>query len=158
MKTTLLLLALLAMHLVGLSQSIKYEYDLAGNRNSRTIWLKSAIIPKDTTQSVSQGVAVPEVIAAELKEQNVEFNETLGEQEIKIYPNPTRGELKVTISSLEQGAVARLLVFNAAGALVVQKEDLSTSNEINLSTQRAGMYIMRIVLGAKTSEWKIVKE
>lgn len=149
MKTTLLLIVLLVIQVVGLSQNIKYEYDFAGNRVKRTIYLKSATIPKDTAQLA---------IAAGLNEEKIEFTETLGEQEIKIYPNPTRGELKVTISRLVQGETARLLVYNASGALILQKENLSTSNDINLSSQKPGMYIMRIILGPNTSEWKIVKE
>lgn len=149
MKQILLILVLLVFQLSGFSQKkIGYDYDLAGNRKS-TIILKSATIPKDTTKVA---------FAVNPNEEKIEFNETLGEQEIKIYPNPTRGELKLTISNLVEGVVARLFVYNSAGALVFQKENLSTSNEINLSEQISGMYIMRIVLGDKTSEWKIIKQ
>ena len=65
--------------LVG-QNTIKYSYDAAGNRTERTIILatKSAIVQSDTI-----------------------FTDQLAERDIKIYPNPTDGFLKVEIGNTE---------------------------------------------------------
>lgn len=136
MKTTLLLIVLLTLQLVSLSQNIKYEYDDAGNRELRhVVVLQSATI--DTTKFEK---------------------DVLGEQVIKVYPNPTKGWLSVNINRLEPGEKAQIMVYSMTGAMLIRKDDVSTVNRLDLTAQRPGMYIMRLILGAKTSEWKIIKE
>lgn len=137
MKTTILLFVLLVSQLIGLSQTIEYQYDNAGNRKLRQV----VVVPKSAkidTTAFQQDV--------------------LGEQIIKVYPNPTHGWLSVNINRLEPGEKAELMIYSISGAILIRKDDVSTSNRIDLNNQTAGMYIMRITLGSKVSEWKIVKE
>ena len=138
MKTTLLLITLLTFQLVGLSQNIEYKYDDAGNRILRkVVVLQQKTAKIDTTQFQQ---------------------DLLGKQIVKVYPNPTSGWLSVNINHLEPGEKSQLFVYSMSGAMLIRKEDISTANRIDLNAQSPGMYIMRIILGAKTSEWKIIKK
>jgi hypothetical protein len=131
---------------------ISYGYDLSGNRYLRKIvQLKSAII--DTSQS-------PQVENSQSssKETNEKFGEELGKFKIEIYPNPTRGELRVEITGFDPSVESSLRVYNLSGAQVAIQKPLSTTNVIDFSHWPSGTYIVKIELGSKVSEWKIMKE
>ncbi|WP_423128610.1 T9SS type A sorting domain-containing protein [Gaoshiqia sp. Z1-71] len=122
------------------AQDISYHYDNAGNRTERVIELRSAYVSKSAIQ-----------------EQQV-FEETLAQQEIKIYPNPTEGMLSVSISNpgnLPEGTIT-LTDMNGRKILTRRIENGLTS--VDLSSHPAGYYLMKITLGAETSTWKIIKK
>jgi YD repeat-containing protein len=133
----------------GISQTINFAYDAAGNRVSRTINLgntKSSAIGNESEQ-----------FAFEQSEDF--FTEVLAEKEIKIYPNPTRGQLRVDILGYEQlNNNSSIQVFSSGGSLVYRTNSLSQSNNINLSSKPAGLYLMQIVIGEEKSTWKIIKQ
>lgn len=79
-------------------------------------------------------------IPAEVKE--------LPQEAIKIYPNPTNGT--VTIDGLE---VAEVKVYNALGQLVKETKE----NVIDLSTQEAGTYILKVITPSGVVTKQIIK-
>ena len=121
--------------------SFTFGYDASGNRTSRTIALKSAFIPQNDT------------IAAKQKS----LDDLIGNREVKIYPNPTKGLLRVEMPVIE-GLSATIKVFSMQGILIKQLEINSISTEIDLSRQSPGIYIMRISIGELSSEWRIIKD
>ncbi len=139
---TILLIGVgLTMSLVSYSQTYEYSYDNSGNRIKRqVVQLKNATIApsNDFDQKI--------------------LDEKLGERTIKVYPNPTKGQLKVEISDLEQSSKIQIHVLNLSGLLVENQNVTSTLTVINLHNQPAGAYIMRIISGQSISEWKIIKE
>ena len=131
-------------------QPVNYGYDAAGRRNSRnnTITLKSAnyITVRDS------------VVHVKSMSPEGSFQETLGEQKIVIYPNPTKGQLKVEISEFDPSQKPVIYIYNPLGTLIIKKLPATGSEIIDLSSYNNGIYIMRIQLADKTSDWKIVKE
>jgi hypothetical protein len=126
----------------GKSQStFKFSYDSSGNRISRTIPLKSAHI-----DSLDQLVSEPKT-----------FDDLVGDRPIKIYPNPTKGMLKVEIPIADE-VTARLNIYSSQSSLIKDLPVIGTFTEIDLSDQPAGMYILRIHIGDLFSEWKIIKD
>jgi len=138
-----LLISALAASLTGFSQTKVYafDYDASGNRIERQfITLKSAgIAPGDSF------------------EQEV-FDGELGKREIKIYPNPTKGNLRVEIPLNEEQQRVTMQVYSIQGTLVSDQLVNSETTIVDLNRQPPGMYILRIFSGQSVSEWKIIKE
>ena len=122
------------------AQRIKYTYDNAGNRLTRQ---KEIVVQ---TRGALSDEEEPSV-----------YEEELSETKVTIYPNPTRGMLKIDISGVEKFENARISLY-LTGKLLQQWAGISQSNAIDLSERTPGMYIMQVVYNGKISSWKIIKE
>ena len=120
---------------------IKYTYDDAGNRLTR----KKEIVVQ-TRGALNNG------------EEPSVYEEELSETKVTIYPNPTKGMLKVDISGGEQFENAQISLYDLTGKLLQQWAGISQSNTIDLSERTPGMYIMQVAYNGKISSWKIIKE
>ena len=119
---------------------VHFDYDLSGNRTDRTIVLsqtKSATISDEN--------------------QLEELEDQLGTQEIRIYPNPTKGLLKIDLPSLSDPEMT-LRVHDSQGRLLISRPAQQIGNELNLYQYPSGLYILIIQSGAEKREWKIIKE
>jgi len=127
-----------------LSQTtIKYSYNNAGHRVARhVITLASA---DDTTQSAS-------------RDKQETFEETVGEQKVIIYPNPTQGELTVEIQGNTENAETNIYLYSLSGTLLTRKNSTGSTTTLDLSAYPAGTYVLKVMLNGKVSEWKIVKK
>ena len=120
---------------------ITFRYDAAGNRISRTI----VISPRTTP--------VPDE-----EEEPVVYTELFADIQLKIYPNPTDGLVKVEISNLPESQKAEIWLYAMTGKLITNIKNVSDIANINISNQPAGMYVMKIVAGKFQTEWKIIKK
>ena len=123
------------------AQRIKYTYDNAGNRLTRQ---KEIVVQ---TRGALSDEEEPSV-----------YEEELSETKVTIYPNPTRGMLKIDISGVEKFENARISLYDLTGKLLQQWAGISQSNTIDLSERTPGMYIMQVAYNGKISSWKIIKE
>jgi len=131
--------------------TVYYGYDACGNRISRTITLPSQKSAKIDSSALSK--------TGETANTQAEvFQDNLGEQKVLIYPNPTRGAVKVEIQGTEAGGKASLYLYSFTGRLLIGPTAVSGSNTVDLTTYPVGTYVLKIVSGDKTSEWKIIKE
>ena len=141
--TITLLLFVLTPFINCAQTTIKFEYDESGHRDYRyVITLSSAKITADSS-STSQFLKPVE--------------DHIGFQEIKIYPNPTKGLLKIDLPSLNDQVVS-LRVHDSNGKLIIQQTGTGFGNEINLYDYPSGLYILNIRIGQEKKEWKIIKE
>jgi len=133
--------------------TISYTYDNAGNRLTRTIKLTAQ-------SSAAQGTLKSGIDSTYLKEENKEgkFNDQINEQKINIYPNPTHGALRVEITNFEHSQQTSIRVYNLKGGLVATLTPLTGNDIVDLSASPLGIYVLKIQLGDKVSEWKVVKE
>lgn len=116
---------------------ISYSYDLAGNRVKREI-VMSSLAPKN---SLVTG-----------------FTEVLAKKNIRIYPNPTKGHLRVEVVGYDSTDKCLLQVFNATGALIINKKATLPFTEINITNQPNGIYLLQITLNGENTKWKIIKK
>ena len=121
--------------------TVTYRYDAAGNRISRTIVLSSKSTPDPPVEM-----------------QPVVYTEVFADIQLKIYPNPTDGLLKVEINNLPEGQTAQIWLFAMSGQLIVSFNNVIKAADINISGQPAGVYVMRIVAGKFRTEWKVIKK
>ena len=129
---------------------VSYGYDAAGNRVSRFIdlsSLRSASAPDEEEQPAAV------------------YSEKLSDIEIKIYPNPTAGLLKVEIHNLPGDQTADILLYNLSGRLINSHKGVNEFVTVDISAQPPGTYLMKIVAGETTfggsqyqTEWKIIKK
>lgn len=141
------ILTILSAKILSAQTPVIYLYDDAGNRIFRTIELKSA-----NADSSNKGNAVSAILKPEV------FQDKLGDKKILIYPNPTRGQLKIDIEGYQEEVYSGLYLYTVSGGLLFSKSPANSSMEVDLSDFPVGTYILKIVLGNYKSDWKILKE
>jgi YD repeat-containing protein len=142
MKQSLLFIVIFSLALTVSGQTTSFRYDNSGNRTSRTtvIGLKSTSGSSGEDQS------------------NEFFSDQIEEHAILIYPNPVESEITVDVQGLEENADGSISIFDQSGRLILTRENIVSSNTINLSHLSDGTYIMIIRLKGENKKWTIIKE
>jgi len=154
MKLLKILFLLLFLSNVAFSQQYSYEYDNAGNRISRKyVDLKKKLNLQEDSLLIDS-LYNDSIIA---KEDMDVYKDNIGDKEISIFPNPTKGKLWVEVSNIEDGDIIILKVFDLQGREIYSNEKLS-NYDIDLSNYENGVYLLDIILNNEKSYWKIVKE
>ena len=123
------------------AQAVVFQYDNAGNRISRDIIvLKSTISNNCETKQVSNQVAM------------------LGDAIITISPNPNGGKFSVKIEDHNVEASYQLRLCSANGKLIYEESSKELINEIDISSQENGIYILSLIIGETKKTWKIIKQ
>ena len=136
----------LLFYLSAFSQNaIRFAYDALGNRVKREIVLQNSDVVKRNMSS------------EEKKEDNF-YSDMLSEKQIRIWPNPTEGHLKVEIQGLAPEEKACLRITSMSGAVVNVKEATSPVSELDLSHCINGIYLLHIATGRQETTWKIIKK
>ena len=121
---------------------IGYAYDMAGNR-----------IKREIVMSVSRAMA---------KKQSFEsqdfYSERLREHTVKIYPNPTQANLKVSISGLDNSDKCHLGVYSIQGTQILAFDVNSDNVNVDISNQPNAVYLLQITINGQSTTWKIVKQ
>jgi hypothetical protein len=76
---------------------------------------------------------------------------------VKIYPNPTNGELNVSISSFGNCGYADIYIVDGSGNIISTQKTSSALTTVNLSSYNQGMYYLRAVMCDQQYTCKIVK-
>ena len=119
-----------------------FSYDASGNRTDRVInLLKNAEIQATSSENIEKNIVEAELVNLE----------------IKIYPNPTRGILKVEIPNIGE-IKPTIIVFNSQGKQIYSNKVSDQTSTINLSNQPPGMYILKLIHNQESLDWKIIKD
>lgn len=140
----LLLFYLALLPVVSSAQDrIGYSYDASGNRVKREI-----VMP------------VPKAMAKQqnFSSDNQSFSDMLRDHSIKIYPNPTKGALRICISGLKGTDKCSLEVYTTQGMQILAEKLKTDNTDINISNQPNGVYLLQITINGKSTTWKIVKK
>lgn len=122
---------------------IGYSYDAAGNRVKREIVMQTPKA-KDKQQSFS-----PE-------EQM--FSDIFHDHSVNIYPNPTEGALKISISGLKDTDKCSLVVYTMQGVQIILEKIKTDNIDININNRPTGIYLLKITINNKSATWKITKK
>ena len=138
MKKLWICILLLQAAMTMSAQSVTYAYDAAGNRTARVITInKSPAAPEETI------TALPDLIA---------------ENEILIYPNPTKGILSVEIKDYSNEMKAEFQLMDLSGRTIINRKAASSTQTFDLSRQSAGIYLLQIRINGESVVWKIIKQ
>ena len=125
--------------------AIRFAYDALGNRVKQEIVLQNSDVAKRNLSS------------EEKKEDNF-YSDMLSEKQIRIWPNPTEGHLKVEIQGLAPEEKACLRITSMSGAVVNIKETTSPVSELDLSHCTNVIYLLHTATGGQETTWKIIKK
>lgn len=118
---------------------VVYSYDSSGNR----IQSQKQIRLRDAENGSDQDT--------------IPLRESLSSHRITIYPNPTKGQFSVEITGSAIPDKSSISIYNLQGSVIYQKDEPDILNEIDLSSQPNGIYMLRIKIDSETSTWKIIK-
>ncbi len=121
------------------AQSISYSYDNSGNRIKREIVFSSQNKPGHSNVD------------------NLFTDDTLGDRSIRIYPNATKGTLKVEITGYDSSDNGTALLYSMSGQLLILENITSHETTLDMSSYYDGVYILQIKLNGKSISWKILK-
>ena len=129
--------------LVSAQNAIYYSYDENGNRLTRCITLKKGAI------------ADSDYIEEPKKES---FKDEIGEAMVLLYPNPTKGNLEIAVTGATPEAIIEYAVYAASGAIIKKQTVSDHLFNVDFTNHPSGIYILKLSVAGKTSEWKIIKE
>ncbi len=139
---TLIINLLLCSAVIGQTYVVRYTYDVSGNRIKRQIY---EIILKNAK------------LATEDNKQPIE--EAWGERKITIYPNPTQGKLKISITGGDNNVDYNYTLYNASGQKILLGQiSHSGVHPIPMQRYRPGIYILVLRCEQDKKTYKIIKE
>lgn len=143
MKTLFLILSFLATSSFSSAQEkVSFSYDAAGNRISRTVITLSRAMR-----------AAPDSLEQE------KVNYILYDCKVTVYPNPTEGEINLSVSNGKEDAVSDVTVYDVAGNLLKTLQiEGNTSVSIDLSDYPDGIYLINFRQEESVSYYKIIKK
>ena len=145
-KRTLILLlllgGLLSSYSVYAQNTVKFTYDNCGNRIKRTLQLRKV---EENGKNV------------ETKNDFVSYaNDSMGTVVVSLFPNPTEGRIVVSFSDNANATIDATLT-TIAGIIIERQRFKGSQHEFDLSSQPAGVYLLKLIFGEETRTWKIVK-
>lgn len=142
-KEMMLTICLLLFSCIAYSQNFSYDYDANGNRIIR----ETIVLSTKMAHSENPNDSIDEPIQKVIEKDN-----------IKIYPNPTQGNLKVELNTSVSIDKIQIDIINIKGQLVYNTKEKLDSYIINLTSEPKGAYILIMQVNDKKYEWKIIKE
>jgi len=125
------------------TQRINYTYDHAGNRLS----------------GLSSQIRMANIKGTEVETEPQEvYSDQIDQSTILVYPNPTKGILKIEITRLSEDNPIHITLHDMSGRMLINKPNASTFTELNISDQPNGIYILTVFSDNKYRRWKIIKE
>lgn len=121
---------------------VSYDYDYAGNRVARTVILVPNLAGVKQNKNVD-----PEPI-----------KEQLGELVITIYPNPTKGMLQVVVTGMKPNEAYNLNFYDLHGKILISRAGQPDKTILDIASYTSGSYILRVQVGSKIKEFKIIKQ
>jgi hypothetical protein len=133
---------------------IDYIYDDAGNREERI--RREIIIPEQQQNTTKK---TQEEIDTELAKIEDEFDfDAFAEGQIKVFPNPVQGELKINLVNMSDVLGAEAKLYNIAGNLLETQILNNNYSSIDMNNHPQGIYILRLSKNNEFKEYKIVKK
>ncbi|MFA6924934.1 MAG: T9SS type A sorting domain-containing protein [Bacteroidales bacterium] len=153
-KLILTIIILLAITAVKSQNDYQYSYDVAGNRTCRAvIVLRNTPPPIDSTKNKTDSTQL-----AKDNKDNEKYESVLGEQKITVFPNPTKGELKIDITNLPSATTGLIIITDMQGRVIYENKNITSTNMLDISSTSAGNYVLKIIVDNKTKEWVLMKQ
>ena len=118
--------------------TVSFNYDANGNRITRQIEIGGG-----------RGEAATATIGAK------ELHEPL---EVSLYPNPTEGRFSVGVAGTESGERVQATVTTVTGEVLHDKTIADKTTEFDLTSQPAGIYLLRLTVRGESQVWKVIKK
>ena len=124
-----------------------YDYDNAGNRILRTTLTVRQAVAADVDTSFAD---------VSNSKQEPYFEEVIGGNNVKIYPNPTKGMVTLQLDKPVKTGLYRLS--DLSGKLLSDGTITNSIYTLDLSRYENGVYLLTLILDGQTDTWKIIKQ
>ena len=138
------LLSVIVCSAVHADHTVRFEYDAAGNRTLRAIVLPAASQARRGSTEFSDSTTAV-------------FTDTFASLTLNVYPNPTRGHLKIELQGLSEGESYGYVIASTSGEIIVQDRKAVNPSEADLSTCASGLYVLKLTYKEFTKDFKIIK-
>jgi hypothetical protein len=81
-----------------------------------------------------------------------------GKLKVTVYPNPTKGDLAVSLEGLDAQSTIEASLYEPGGRLLLREKTTVGVFRINLSGYADSWYLLKVVGGGETLHFKIIKE
>lgn len=157
-------------------REIQFSYDDAGNMTSRIIYMPASVPENMEQPNISDYPNQTNEINSEVNSDNSNntdnteqsdndgvnkqenYFDQLGANQVKIYPNPTKGKLVIDLPAYQGNSNDRIDIVDMQGKLMQRIAPISSSNTIYINDYPPATYIMLIHIGEENTQWKIVKQ
>ena len=141
---------LIGVAVYGFAQSTlprTYDYDNAGNRILRTtVRLRQAVAAEADTSFADTSN----------NKQEPYYEEIVGENNVTVYPNPTKGLVTLQFNKPVKTGLYRLS--DLSGKLLLDGAITTSIFTLDLSRYENGVYLLTLTLDGQTDTWKIIKQ
>lgn len=128
-----------------------YEYDAAGNRVLRKV-LELKNLETDTSNNMlADHISYSQ---ENTPKREVVFEEQIGDVSIRVFPNPTQGELTLQCNASVSGSYE---ILSQSGQLLQNERIVSNISHIDFSPFPSGVYLLRLNMKNQSETWKIIK-
>lgn len=151
----------------GQTTIVKFTYDENGNRDSRksleveelqsgfSLPANTPFLSPQIIENGSKGVNLPwENLKSEIQAQTIIPEEIT---KVKIYPNPTKGNLKIEVTNMPPGSLYEMRLYDMSGNLLITKKDNPEFYDLDISYLRDGIYFLRIIINETAYDFKVIK-
>lgn len=138
----LLLGGLLPSYSIYAQNTVKFTYDECGNRIKRSMQLRKVEENSKNVESENEYVSYA--------------NDSIGAVAVSLFPNPTEGRVMVSFSDNANATIDATLT-TIGGSVIERQRFVGNQHVFDLSSQPAGIYLLKLIFGNETRTWKIVK-
>lgn len=136
--------------------NLNYAYDLAGNRTSEDIIVNLI----DEEEVTARNLNIVEGLVSNDSPEMMIATETRSEKpldanDISVFPNPTKGIVRVSVTGSAESY--NMTLMNSMGQLIMD-QPLQSSQEIDISTQIAGIYYIIVSSGTDRLVYQVIKK
>lgn len=125
------------------ADDIEFDYDDAGNC---ILKYKTVVLaPRSNAKEKNDSTIKPQI-------------ETISEREVLIYPNPTKGALKIEIRGKEPESATHYTLSDMNGKVVFTQESTLLFYQFDMSAFAEGVYLLQVKIDGRWKKWKIIKE
>lgn len=145
-KRTLILLllfgGLFSSFSVCAQNIVKFTYDECGNRIKRNLQIRKVEENGRNVENENEYVSYA--------------SDFIGTIQVCLFPNPTEGKVSVSFFDNTDTTIDAILT-SITGTIINRRRCVGNQHEFDLSSQPAGIYLLKLVFGNETHTWKIVK-
>jgi len=121
------------------SQNYIYEYSPTGNRKHCYVGFAKIVSPN-------------------LANEQEDYTEKIDNIQFNIYPNPTKGLLKINIETDIKVDELKIEIYDIGGKKIIEKSLISREVELDITYVSAGNYFMKVFVNNSPYYWNILKE
>lgn len=133
---------LLLLSILAKGQSIVFTYDDSGNRVSRELY---------TEQLKSLTIDFP------IQEESLNDKIEVIDPSVLVYPNPSKSYVYLEIKKLTQQNSISYILYDLQGMILIEELHGTQFNSIDINSIPKGIYILRVKIGNKVFDYKVVK-